>query len=104
MKTLEDRMRFAPVPMIDVQIRPGTSTDYACLARFHYRAGAPATSTTVLAMTDADENTIGVLVASRPVLNGRWRKYAWPGRYDGADKKRVAARLNLHDGGNQIGL
>lgn len=94
MKTLEDRMRFMERARMDVDIRPGTGADYACLARFHYRAGAPATCATVLRLTDADENTIGVLVVSRPTLNGRWRKYAWPGRFDGPDKKRNAARIN----------
>jgi predicted GNAT family acetyltransferase len=36
---------------------------------------------------------VGVLVVSRPTLNGAWRELAWPGRYSG-DRREGARRLN----------
>ena len=41
-----------------------------------------------------DGETIAVLVASMPTLNGRWRAIAWPGEYDTPDKRANARRLN----------
>lgn len=36
----------------------------------------------------------GVLVVSRPTLNARWRRLAWPGRYEDRDLRARAVRLN----------
>ncbi len=82
----------------------GTLDDYQRLAQFHYRGGPPATCVgTWMARclpthrrdACATENQlIGVLVVSMPVLNGSWRTLAWPGRYDTPDKRENAQRLN----------
>lgn len=78
----------------DLTIREGTSDDYAALARFHYRAGPPATIARVLSARDASSGElIGVLVVSHPTLNGRWRDIAWPGERP-KDKGASAAWLN----------
>jgi GNAT superfamily N-acetyltransferase len=37
---------------------------------------------------------LGVLVASRPVLNGPWREAAWPGWLAGQSKRVAAGRIN----------
>lgn len=41
-----------------------------------------------------DGEVVGVLVASMPTLNGRWRPIAWPGDYDTPDRRENARRLN----------
>lgn len=73
---------------------------YDELARFHYRAGRPATiakrpdgGAAVIAATQC-ETLVGVLVASMPTLNGSWRHLPWPGRFDAKDKRLTAHRLN----------
>lgn len=64
----------------DLHIREGSIDDYLALQRFHYRAAAPATCTRVLVATEPGSPApLGVLVISRPTLNGRWRDTAWPG-------------------------
>jgi GNAT superfamily N-acetyltransferase len=86
----------APRPHADsITISNGTINDYRAMARWHYRAGAPATCVRVLAAKHGAE-TIGVLVVSMPTLNGAWRERAWPGCYTGArvSKQTAAARLN----------
>ncbi|MEM8756503.1 MAG: hypothetical protein AAGF47_01810 [Planctomycetota bacterium] len=86
-------------------IEPGSRDDYRAFAGLHYRARPPATITRVLRATEPGSGEpIGVLVASRPTLNGAWRRDAWPGRFDfcrnerGAlepgSKRRLAERLN----------
>lgn len=82
------------VPRTDtITIEPGTIDDLRSLSRFHYVAGRPGPVTRILRATD-DGETIGVLVASMPTLNGRWRAVAWPGDYDTPDKRTNARRLN----------
>jgi hypothetical protein len=91
------------------RVRVGDLREYDLLARFHYRAGRPATVTRVLVLerrwrgplADASASAgehgaepIGVLVVSIPTLNGRWRELAWPGRYRTGDRRRDAARVN----------
>lgn len=73
-----------------IKIEAGNRDDYALLARFHYRAGMPATCCQVLRATaradlgPADSGAgsglevVGVLVVSMPVLNAGWRAIAWP--------------------------
>lgn len=76
-----------------VVIRAGRRRDYLALARFHYRAGPPATVVRVrVAWVDGER--AGVLVVSMPTLNGWWRREAWPGRYHGVPKTLIACRLN----------
>lgn len=78
-----------------VTIAPGSPADYASLARFHYLAGAPSRPDRVLAARSAEAGApIGVLVVSRPTLNGRVRELAWPGRYRTGDKRADARRVN----------
>lgn len=79
-------------------IAPGTRRDYELLARFHYRAGCPATICRVLAaLVEGEPRAVGVLVVSRPTPNGPWREAAWPGRYtprDGLSRRACLRRLN----------
>ncbi len=87
--------RFS-VPNPDtITIEAGTPADLNPLSRFHYAAGRPGPIARVLRAVD-DGETIAVLVASMPTLNGRWRAVAWPGEYDTPDKRANALRLN-HD-------
>ncbi|MCC6321801.1 MAG: hypothetical protein IT438_10255 [Phycisphaerales bacterium] len=66
---------------MSVRIQIGSLADYRALARFHYRAGPPATVRLVLVARERDRSPIGVLVASNPTLNGPWRELAWPGLF-----------------------
>ena len=78
-----------------VQIGPGSLRDYHALARFHYLAGKPATHVHVISARERRGAEIfGVLVVSMPVLNGRWRQLAWPGRYQSTDRAADARRIN----------
>ncbi len=80
-----------------LSIAIGTIADYHALARFHYRAAAPATHVRVLRMMhEREPSPIGVLIVSMPTLDGAWRHLAWPGRYAARDGHRAAAirRLN----------
>ncbi|MFT5423460.1 MAG: ABC-type iron transport system FetAB ATPase subunit/GNAT superfamily N-acetyltransferase [Phycisphaerales bacterium] len=83
-----------------IRIEPGTMADYAPLSACHYLAGPPATVAGVwraIRTTAHGERLAGVLVASYPTLNGRWRQQVWPGEYVGqspAQKRDAAARLN----------
>lgn len=73
----------------------GSIADYRALARFHYRAGAPATHVRVLrAMDRVEGSVIGVLVVSMPVLVASWRERAWPGRFSGIGRRELASRIN----------
>jgi len=75
-------------------IERGTRSDLRELAALHYRSGAPATVARVLRCTDRSTGrVVGVLAASLPTLNGRWREIAWPGRYQSEDRRRDAQRL-----------
>ena len=87
--------RFTRLTDIDCTIEPGSRSDLDQLARFHYAAGRPGPIARLLRAVD-DGQTIGVLVASMPTLNGRWRAIAWPGGYDTLDQRLNANRLN-HD-------
>lgn len=76
-------------------IEPGGRTDFRALARFHYRAGEPATVVRVLRAIDRERDLLGgVLVVSMPTLNGGWRELAWPGRYGRGDRREQVRRIN----------
>lgn len=84
----------SPLPL---HIAPADLTAYHALARFHYRARAPAAAIHTLAAHSPELpslNPLGVLVVAMPTLNAFWRALAWPGRYDTPDKRANAARLN----------
>lgn len=87
--------RFADLTDIDITIEQGSPRDLDDLARFHYAAGRPGPIARILRAVDEGQ-TVGVLVASMPTLNGRWRAIAWPGDYDTPDQRENAQRLN-HD-------
>lgn len=88
------RRRFStPTQPDEPRIEAGTTADLKPLARFHYASGRPGPVSRVLRAV-ADGETIGVLVASMPTLNGRWRRLAWPGAYDTPDHRANARRLN----------
>lgn len=78
-----------------ITIELGNREDYLALAPLHYRAGEPATMARVLAARAAGERgPVGVLVVSMPVLNGPWRRAAWPGMFDGGTARERAMALN----------
>lgn len=77
-----------------VKIVRGGSAHMAALARWHYRAGRPARPVRVLAAIDRRGDTVGVLVAARPVLNGPWREAAWPGHFARGGLRARARRIN----------
>jgi ABC-type dipeptide/oligopeptide/nickel transport system ATPase subunit len=81
-------------PALALRIVRGTIADYTRLAHLHYRAGPPATHELVLTATTRAGDLAGVLVVSRPTLNGPWRSLAWPGRYRSGSARADAARLN----------
>jgi len=85
--------RFADLTDTDTTIEQGTLRDLEHLARFHYAAGRPGPIARILRAVDEGQ-TIGVLAASMPTLNGRWRAIAWPGDYDTPDQRENANRLN----------
>lgn len=79
-----------------LRIERGGMADYRPLGACHYLAGPPATVAGVwraVRPTPHGDRLAGVLVASYPTLNGRWRQLAWPGDYVGASPghKRLAA-------------
>lgn len=76
-----------------VTIEPGVWADYARLAGHHYRAGHPATIDTILRAT-LGGRVVGVLVTSRPCLNGGWRAGLGEGFSAPASKREIAAKLN----------
>lgn len=92
------RARFVRASAHDprpIEIAPGVVGDYTRLARLHYRSAAPATIARILTATDAATGEVaGVLVTSRPTLNGSWRAIAWPGRFDTGTLGERAQRLN----------
>lgn len=86
-----------------VTISPGARAEYDAFARWHYRSGPPRSFMRVLvarAGPDADPRVIapnaplGVLVLSRPVLNGSWRDLAWPELFRGLSPRQRARALN----------
>lgn len=92
------RLRRARGPGVRVRVRRGDIEDYERLAHLHYRAERPATSDLVLradvlelgaALAQGQGRCAGVLVVSRPVLNGPWRGRAWPGRFEGGPRERA---------------
>lgn len=75
-------------------IIPGHRADYEALARFHYRAGPPATCVRVLSAADRETGElIGVLTVSMPTLNGPWRAGVWPHLFS-SSKRDTARRIN----------
>lgn len=86
-----------PPRPVRVRVEHGTRADYDRLSHLHYLGGRPATVVSVLrAVRETGEGDLlaGVLTVSMPTYNGVWRRQAWPGRYEGRDKRRSAARLN----------
>ncbi|MFG0282880.1 MAG: hypothetical protein ACF8R7_00520, partial [Phycisphaerales bacterium JB039] len=76
-------------------IEVGAPADYRALARHHYAGGRPGPIVRVLRAVDgASGDLAGVLVVSMPALNGRWRRLAWPGRFEDADRRTRARRIN----------
>ncbi|MEO0512924.1 MAG: hypothetical protein AAF108_08520 [Planctomycetota bacterium] len=76
-----------------VRVRRTDARFYDAFRRFHYLGSGPAVAARVLGAW-VDGEPAGVLVTSRPVLNGRWRAVAWPGVFDGPDKRVNAQRVN----------
>ncbi|HVZ94834.1 MAG TPA: hypothetical protein VG797_10025 [Phycisphaerales bacterium] len=90
-----DARRGRPGRALDVRIEVGRVEDYRALAAWHYRVGEPATIEYVLSARERVRGElVGVLVVSRPVLNGAWREPVWGDRYIGGDKRLAAGRLN----------
>lgn len=82
-------------PLRRLRLAVGTIRDYDRLARFHYRAGRPATFVHVLTLADPAEGELaGVLVVSMPTLDSAWREQAWPGRFRTGDRRLDARRIN----------
>jgi len=78
-----------------IRIAAGTRADYDRLARLHYRAATPATIERIFAAIDDTTGELaGVMLTSRPMLNGSWRRLAWPGRFEVGTKSEQAHRLN----------
>ena len=81
--------------MDGLRIERGGISDYEHLAQWHYRAATPAVPVfTLRAVCERTGETVGALVVSMPVLNGPWRRRAWPGWLDGLSKRDHAAALN----------
>lgn len=79
----------------ELTVEPAGRAELEELADLHYRPGPPAVVERVLAARSTrDGRLLGVLVASRPVLNGSHRELAWPGRFRTGDKAADAGRLN----------
>ncbi len=88
-----------PEPEVPLLVRAGSVADYSAMSQWHYRSRRPAAIVRVLvaesiAPVPNQATCLGVLVVSMPVLNGRWRNLAWPGRYSTGDKRSDARRLN----------
>ncbi len=78
-----------------IRIVAGSQGDYDGLARLHYRATGPATVERIFAaIDDATGELAGVMLTSRPTLNGSWRRRAWPGRFDIGTKGERARLIN----------
>lgn len=77
----------------EITITTGSTGDYGALARYHYRAGRPATCVRTLRACEGAE-LAGVLVVSMPTLNALWRKRAWADWACGASPRDAAAALN----------
>ncbi len=97
-KALQHPRRGTRPPDAHARFEPGTPADYDLLARFHYLGGAPATVEAMLRAVDpASDEVIGVLVVSRPTLNGPWRARLWPRAYPArAAPAARAAWINRH--------
>ncbi len=80
---------------LSLQYEPGNRGDLASLAPLHYRAGPPATIDRVLRVVDTEHGVLaGVLVTSRPTLNGAWRTRAWGDAFATGDRSRDARAIN----------
>lgn len=83
-----------------IRLRRGTLADYQALARFHYRGGVPARCVRVLVAEPrstspvSGHEPVGVLVVAMPTRHGWWRRLAWPGCFDGPDRRQALRRLN----------
>ena len=85
--------QFSHPTLPEARIHRGEPSDYDRFARFHYRAGRPATCETVL-LACIDQEPAAILIVSRPVLNAVWRRAAWPGEYDTPSRTDNATRIN----------
>ncbi len=88
------RLRIVPASEPGPGGRSAAELDH--WAGLHYRRGRPPTPSWCWRLVDPDHagETVGVLVVSRPVLNGRWRSIAWPGRFDDPDPRKRARVIN----------
>jgi GNAT superfamily N-acetyltransferase len=78
-----------------ISVVPGTLVDYAHLACWHYVGKSPRAPVLVLtARAQGLATPAGVLVVTRPTLNGAWRASAWPGWLTGLGKRDSAQRIN----------
>ena len=91
-------------PIDRLRIERGTLDVFDAMEHWHYRAGRPATCSRVLRAIDPEDpfsrsdarSIVGVLVVSRPTLNGAWRKLAWQHFFNTTSKKENARRINTH--------
>ena len=78
-----------------IRIEEGGMGDCEALARYHYAGGRPGPVCRVLRAVDVASGVLaGALVVSRPTLNARWRRVAWPGEYEDPDLRARARRIN----------
>ncbi|MEO1715706.1 MAG: GNAT family N-acetyltransferase [Planctomycetota bacterium] len=86
-----DRGRPRPAIVCDF----GTRADFDALAPLHYRAGPPATIDRIVRAIDTEHDALaGVLVTSRPTLNGSWRGRAWNDAFASGSRSADARRIN----------
>ncbi|MEL6499132.1 MAG: hypothetical protein AAF937_03355 [Planctomycetota bacterium] len=87
--------RDAGPPRVTIVYERGARADLDTLAPLHYRAGPPATIDRIVRAIDTEHDALaGVLVTSRPTLNGSWRKPAWGGAFATGDRSTDAQRIN----------
>jgi GNAT superfamily N-acetyltransferase len=118
---LQKRLAALPVAWVAerVVLRAGTMADYRALARFHYRAGRPATVMRVWTMEDCrsldaknpagvrPSAIVGVLVESMPVLSCRLRDVAFGRRLSAREvneQLRCISRVIVHRRWRGLGL
>jgi energy-coupling factor transporter ATP-binding protein EcfA2 len=93
--SVETRERRGERTALAINVEAGVMADYLALSHYHYAAERPGPVCLVLrALDDASGVLAGVLVVSRPTLNARWRRLAWPDRYEDRDLRARALLLN----------
>lgn len=88
----------APSLFDAIPIELGSIHDYDALARFHYRAGRPATHVRTLVIRGAPlglDTPLAVLVVSMPTLNGSWRG-AFSTELSSLSRRDAAAWINAN--------